>query len=79
MPARELFDHSTALGKVGRRIRSLVEFSGVSQGTTAQVIQADPSGSGYTLAIQWELPEHRAWPLVNWFSRSEYDRFLVEV
>ncbi len=79
MPARVLFDHTTALGKVGRRIRTLVEFSGIPQGTTGQVIQAEPSGAGYTLAIQWELPERRARPLVDWFSRSEYERFLVEI
>lgn len=79
MPERVLFNQPTALGKVGRRIRTLVEFSGVPRGTTGQVIQADPSGSGYTLAIQWELPEYRARPLVDWFSRSEYERFLREI
>lgn len=71
MSPRELFDQPTALGKVGRRIRTLVEFSGVPRGTTGQVIQADPSGPGYTLAIQWEPPEHRARPLGDWFSQSE--------
>ncbi len=79
MAERVLFDQATALGKVGRRIRTLVEFSGVPRATTGQVIQADPTGPGYTLAIQWELPEHRARPLVDWFSRSEYERFLVEI
>ncbi len=79
MPERVLFDQPTAQGKIGRRIRTLAEFSGVPRGTIGQVIQADPSGPGYTLAIQWELPEHRARPLVDWFSRSEYERFLVEI
>jgi hypothetical protein len=76
---RVLFDQATALAKVGRRIQTQVDFSGVPQGTTGQVIQADRSEGGYTLAIQWELPDRRQKPLVDWFTRNEYERFLVEV
>lgn len=72
------FDQETALGKVGTRIKTLVAFSGIAAGTFGQVIQADPTEGGYTLAIQWELPG-RAKPLVDWFSREEYERFLREV
>ncbi len=79
MPARKLFDQASALRKVGQRVRTVMEFSGVPQGTTGEVMQADPSGEGYTLAIQWELPEHRARPLRDSFSKSEYERFLVEI
>jgi hypothetical protein len=42
------------------------------------VIQADPGEGGYTLAIQWDLPG-RAKPLVDWFTKSEYEQFLVEI
>ncbi len=76
--SERLFDQATALRKVGQRIRTQMAFSGVPQGTFGQVIQADAKDGGYTLAIQWELPE-RAKPLVDWFSRAEYERFLREL
>lgn len=79
MSQRLLFDRESAAGKVGQRVRTLVEFSGVPRGTIGQVIQADPGHGGYTLAIQWELPERRAKPLVDWFTKNEYARFLEEV
>ena len=79
MSTRRLFDEATAVAKIGRRIHTLVEFSGVPRDTAGQVIRADPSDGGYTLAIQWELAERRAKPLVDWFTQDEYEQFLVEV
>ena len=76
---RILFDHATALERVGRRIHTLRAFSGVPTGTTGQVIQADRSGNGYTLAIQWDLPRGARTRLVDWFTRDEYERFLQEL
>lgn len=78
MTEDRLFDYATALSRVGRRIQTLVAFSGVPQGTVGQVLQADPGEGGYTLAIQWELPG-RAKPLVDWFRQGEYERFLREI
>ncbi|MDD5559010.1 hypothetical protein [Candidatus Methylomirabilis sp.] len=79
MSERILFDESAALAKVGRRIKTLVEFSGVPKDTLGEVTRADKSGEGYTLAIQWELPEHCEKPLVDWFTRGEYERYLEEL
>lgn len=79
MTERRLFDEATALAKVGQRVHTLVEFSGVPRGTVGRVIRADPSDGGYTLAIQWELAERRAKPLVDWFARNEYEQFLDEI
>lgn len=76
---RTLFDYPTASGKVGRRVRTLRDFSGVPAGTTGQVIQADPSDGGYALAIRWDLPARTGKPLVDWFSKDEYERFLQEL
>lgn len=76
---RILFKKSTALSKVGQRVTSLIEFSGVPTGTIGQVIRADKSGEGYTLAIQWELPGRPGKPLVDWFTKNEYDQYLREV
>ena len=64
MPEGVPFDQPPARAVVGRRTRSQVEVSEIPQGTTGQVIRADPVGSGYPFAIQWELPEHRTRPLV---------------
>ncbi|MCZ7625095.1 MAG: hypothetical protein M5R38_04025 [Candidatus Methylomirabilis sp.] len=79
MSNRMLFDERAAFAKVGRRIKSLVEFSGVPKGTHGEVTRADQSGKGYTVAIQWELPERIGKPLVDWFTRDEYERYLEEV
>jgi hypothetical protein len=79
MSGRTLFDGSTALANVGRRIKTLVGFSGVPRGTLGEVIRADKSGEGYTLAIQWELRERHGKPLVDWFTKSEYERYLEEL
>lgn len=78
MSTRMLFGECAALTKVGQQIKTLVEFSGVPKGTLGEVTRADRSGEGYTLAIQWELPERRERPLVDWFTRDEYER-LVEM
>jgi len=76
---QEYFTRSEAEARVGRRLRSLVAFSGVPQGTTGTVVSADPAGDGgYDLAIRWDLPG-RTRPLVDWFSRDEYERYLEEI
>jgi hypothetical protein len=77
MSERILFDEGAVLAKVGQRIKTLIEFAGVPRGTLGEVTRADESGEGYTLAIQWELPERRGKPLVDWFIKSEYERYLV--
>ncbi len=98
-----LFDKHTPMMKIGRRVRTLVSFSGVPKGTTGIVAAADVAASNkladgtridfYDLAIRWELPSkppvfvqtdscafvRTGRPLVDWFTKDEYDRFLVEV
>ena len=80
---REYFTRTEAEARVGRRIRSLVAFSGVLKGTTGTVIGADPTSSdGWCLAIRWDIPARspgRARMLVDWFSRDEYERYLEEI
>lgn len=63
---RKYFTRAEAQALVGKRIRSLVDFSGVPNGTTGLVIRADASGKAkppfeeavevFTMAIQWDLP-----------------------
>lgn len=60
----------------GIQIRTTVEFSGVPKGTAGTVARADQSSrDGYTVAIQWDLPG-RDRPLVDWFGKAEFERYL---
>jgi hypothetical protein len=80
------FSEEEALTKVGKRIQTGVEFSGVPRGSVGRVIRADRATGGFDLAIAWDLPsEVRAFradptkPLVDWFTKDEYERFLDEL
>ncbi|MBI1805084.1 MAG: hypothetical protein HY033_10280 [Ignavibacteriae bacterium] len=81
------FDKPTALSKVGKKIQSLVEFAGVPRGTTGRVMKADAVNHSllkgtdsklYDLAIEWDIHDHCT-SLVDWFTKVEYEQFLVEV
>jgi len=105
---RQYFSQAEAEAKVGTRIRTLVEFSGVPVGTTGRVISADQAGWAkppfgreeevYDVAIQWDLPPaeplmelvipvgaepylhvQRNKPLVDWFTKDEYEKYLDEL
>jgi hypothetical protein len=52
------------------KIRTKVEFSGVPKGTTG-TSEVD----GKEFKITWDLP-NRAKPLVDWFSKDEFEQFL---
>jgi hypothetical protein len=75
------FCEDEALALVRRRIRTRVPFSGVPEGTEGAVMRADevhPGRGCYDVAIQWNLPG-RVKPLVDGFSKEEYQRFLEEI
>lgn len=68
-----------ALARIGKKIRTRREFSGVPVGTTGTVIRPFQFGDGtFGLDIQWDLPG-RGRPLVDGFSKEEYEGFLEEV
>jgi hypothetical protein len=75
--AESYFSRTDAEELLWRRVRTRVEFSGVPKGTTGAVVRVDKGSypEGYTVAIQWDLP-NRAKPLVDWFTRDEYFKFL---
>lgn len=89
---KQHFDRQAAEAKVGKRVRSLVEFSGVPRGTSGRVAAADPAGrvkpagqdsrNIYDVAIEWDLPSRQfgtqAKPLRDWFTKGEYEQYLVE-
>lgn len=102
----KFFTKTEAEAMVGKKIRTLVEFSGVPRGTSGRVIRADAAGrvqpafgktvDVYDLAIQWDVPTEppavmrgeaggepflcirSGKPLVDWFTREEFERFLLE-
>ena len=68
------FTRSESERLVGRRIRTLVRFSGVPEGATGIVIRADSAGrvkigdrlaEEFDLAIQWDPPESLEAPLAG--------------
>ena len=68
------FTKSEAERLVGKKIRTLVGFSGVPNGTTGTVIRADPAGrvkigddftEEFDLAIEWDLPSPAHTPLAG--------------
>lgn len=73
------FAPAQGAAKVGKRVRTLVEFSGVPKGTTGIVTRYDEGA----VAIAWDLPHRlfgtRTMPLVDWFDRAAYDRYLAEL
>ena len=44
MKEQQTFNFDEAQAKVGRKVKTLVEWSGVPKDTTGQVIRADPAG-----------------------------------
>jgi hypothetical protein len=76
--AQEYFSMEEAAAKVGRRVETLVAFSGVPRGTAGAVVRYDEAGSGFDVGIAWELPERRDKPLVDWFSKDAYEECLME-
>ncbi len=123
------FSQIEAESKIGKRVQTRFEFSGVPKDSTGLVISADPAGAArvgetaqtvYDVAIQWdrqalqtaladitrrieqadenENPIERFYkqdqlleeqdlllgsqpgkPLVDWFTKAEYERFLDEL
>ncbi len=68
------FSKNEAEALLGTRIKTTVDFSGVPKGSTGVVVGADKaSRSKYTVAVKWDI----AGNLVDWFSKSEFYRFLV--
>ncbi len=106
--SRQYFNQTEAEDKVGVRVRTRVEFSGVPEETTGTVISADLAGWAkppagrerevYDVAVQWDLPRPELFadivipangepylhvqtgkPLVDWFTKDEYERYLDEL
>lgn len=74
----DYFEKEEARFLVGRRFRTKVDFSGVPVGTPGIVVKAEEGSLGWLLRIRWELLD-RSWPLDDWFTKREVERYLEEV
>lgn len=82
--AKKFFTQSEAATKIGKRVRTLVEFSGVPKGTAGRVVRIDGMGKTqpafsepqevYDVVIQWNLP---AEPMEVTSGRSEGEPFIL--
>ena len=72
----EYFMPAGAAAKVGKRMRTRITFSCVPRETSGTVLE--PDDRLVSRPIQWHLPG-RTEPLVDWFSKSEYERYLEEL
>jgi hypothetical protein len=72
----EYFREYEASRKIGRMIKTNIEFSGVPKDTRGMVVDIYPHNKdNWGVSIQWSL-DHK---LVDGFSKTEYVQFLEEV
>jgi len=68
---------------IGKTFESLIEFSGVPQGTRGKVVGADDAGLGHwDVVIEWDMPDHTkpsGQGLRDWFAQDEMARFMRAV
>lgn len=67
----------------GRVVTTRVEFVGIPLGTRGTVVRVEALLSGAFLVVQWDLPwdstsGRNVWPYKDWFSKDQYNEFLVE-
>ena len=75
------FSHQEASSKIGKIVVSLRGFSGVHEETKGTVIGIDKMGrypEEWDVKIQWDIPG-KLKPLVDWFTKGEYEMYLKEV
>ena len=72
----EYFREYEAARKIGRMIKTNIEFSGVPKDTRGMVVDIyQHNHMDFGVSIQWSL-DHK---LVDGFSKTEYVQFLEEV
>jgi len=72
------FTREQADQKVGRRVHSLVEFSGVPFGTHGTVVGVERvDGDCYDVVVEWEPPA-RTSILKDRFAKETYEELLAE-
>ena len=80
---RSYFSKDQAEALLGKKIRSLADFSGIPAGTTGTVVAIDEVYTeGFDVVIEWDLGDRlygaQTKQLRDWFTRDEFEKFLVE-
>jgi hypothetical protein len=75
---QENFSRAEARAKLGRQVRSSVEFSGIPKGTAGRVVQIEEIEPGdFEVVIEWKLPKRQP-ALCYWLTKKHYRQFLFE-
>ena len=80
---RSYFSKEQAEALLGKRIRSLADFSGIPAGTTGTVVAMDEVYTeDFDVVIEWDfggsLHGAQTKALRDWFTPDEFEKFLVE-
>jgi hypothetical protein len=77
------FTQAEVEAKVGKKIRTKVEFSGVPKGSTGIIVRADNMGREWDVVIEWNLAPRqfgmKKKGLEDWFTKYEYEKYLEEL
>ena len=78
----EYFSEKEAESKVNKLVVTLREFSGIPKHTAGKVTRVYGDKDKYGVDIEWQLihekrPRYK--PIVDGFSKSEYEEFLQEI
>jgi hypothetical protein len=72
------FSREEALGRVGRRVRSIVGFDGIEAGARGRVMEIDEiKPDGFELIIEWDSRIEGKFQH-DWFTKEQYETSLVE-
>ena len=79
----KLFTRQEAEAKTGNNITTGVDFVGIPKGTAGTVIRAESTLDGNFVVVQWSVLrsrklQPRKWPYQDWFSKIQYEQFLIE-
>ena len=71
------FTRSQAHGLLGRRVRSLGAYVYLPAGTAGAVVALEEvEPDGFDLVVEWDASGRGG--VRDWFSRAEFERYLVE-
>lgn len=68
------FTETEASALLGKSVKALVDLSEVPEGTEGTIVKTERGGGGYIVGIAWT--QQHSEPLVDWFTKDEYQRFL---
>jgi len=74
----ERFKYQEANDKIGRRVRVILPFAGLTKGMEGRITGTALDPGGYTVESAWRIPG-KADPLVKRITKAEYESYLMEI